>query len=124
MKSKYWFAFLSILSLNVLFIFLKITGVELVIFTMIIPCLILFWFKYEKLSKEIERLDRHLFENESVYLKALDLHYLNPFSALSKSNKDNQIIEKIRNEYKLIFAFKILSFLTLIILDLLVYLTY
>ncbi|HLV40872.1 MAG TPA: hypothetical protein VKY37_01240 [Brumimicrobium sp.] len=102
MNAKYWIVFLSVVSMNVIFTFLKITGIEFVIFSMIIPCLILLWIKYDKLSKKISGFDKQKFENESVYLKALDLHYLNPFSALIKNKKDNEIIKKAKDEYKFI----------------------
>lgn len=121
MKIKYWLFFLSVGFLNTLVISFSTIGVELVFFTMIIPCLILLWFKYNQLSKEIEMFDKERFKRESIYLTVLDLYYLNPLLALMNSKKDNKTIEEIRKNYKLFFMFFILSFLTLIILDVLDY---
>ena len=121
MKIKYLLFFLSVGFLNTLVISFSTIGVELVFFTMIIPCLILLWFKYNQLSKEIEMFDKERFKQESIYLTVLDLYYLNPLLALMNSKKDNKTIEEIRKNYKLFFMFFILSFLTLIILDVLDY---
>jgi hypothetical protein len=84
---------------------------------MTLPFFVSFILTYKKLSSYLELNFPEKFKKESIYLSTIDVHYLNPIEALFYNNSDHSEVKFYRFRYKNQFILSFLSFIFVIILD-------
>lgn len=103
--------------INLILVLFFNCNIFMVVLTMTLPFFVSFILTYKKLSSYLELNFPEKFKKESIYLSTIDVHYLNPIEALFYNNSDHSEVKFYRFRYKNQFILSFLSFIFVIILD-------